>query len=61
MAHRTRIRYIEEIKSHSRDEYQCGELFGAIGRRFHRPLSSIHQQLALTDGIRPVERKRTPI
>ena len=58
MPRRARIKYTDEIKSYIWDQYQLGESVTAIGRHFDRPSSSIHLQLARTEGIRPAERKR---
>jgi DNA-binding CsgD family transcriptional regulator len=60
MAHRTRLKYTEEMQSHIWDRYQLGDSVKSIGRFFDRPSSSIHNHLARTGGIRPRERKRSP-
>jgi IS30 family transposase len=59
MAHRTRLKYTEEMQSYIWDRYQLGDSVKSIGRFFDRPSSSIHKQLARTGGIRPRERKRS--
>jgi IS30 family transposase len=60
MAHRTRLKYTDEMRSYIWDRYQLGDSIKSIGRSFDRSSSSIHQQLARTGGIRPRERKQSP-
>lgn len=60
MAYRTRLKYTKSMKSYIWDRYQQGDSICSIGRSFDRPSSSIHRQIALTGGIRPLERKRRP-
>ena len=52
MAHRTRLKYTDEMRSYIWDRYQLGDSVKSIGRSFDRPSSSIHKQLARTGGIR---------
>jgi len=59
MARRTRLKYTDEMKSYIWDRYQQGDAVKAIARSFDRPSSTIHQQLAVTGGIRPPDRKRS--
>ncbi len=58
MAHRTRIKYTESMKSYIWDRYGQGDSVWSIARSFDRPSSSIHRQIAQTGGIRPPDRKR---
>ena len=53
MAYRTRFKYTDEMKFYIWDRYQQGDAIKAIARSFDPTSSSIHQQLALTGGIRP--------
>ena len=59
MAHRTRLKYTDEVKSYIWDPYQQGDALKAIGRSCDRTSSSIHGLLSRTGGIRPRERKRS--
>ena len=60
MAHRTHLKYTDEMRSYIRDRYQLDDSVKSIGRSFDRPSSSIYNHLARTGGIRPRERKRSP-
>ncbi len=60
MVYRTRIKYTDELKSYIWDRYQQGDAVKAIARSFDRSSGSIHRQLALSGGIRPPQRKRSP-
>ena len=60
MARRTNIKYTKEMRSYIWDRYQAGDSVWSIARSFDRSSSSIHRQLALTGGIRPPDRKRSP-
>jgi IS30 family transposase len=60
MVYRARLKYTKSMKSYIWDRYQQGDSISSIGRSFDRPSSSIHKQIALTGGIRPLERKRHP-
>lgn len=59
MAHRTSIKYTDEMRSYIWDRYQKGDSIWSIARSFDRPSSSIHLQLSRTGGIRPPDRKRS--
>ena len=59
MAHRSRLKYTDEMRSYIWDRYQIGDSVKSIGRSFDRPSSSIHNMLARTGGIRPPERRRS--
>ena len=59
MAHRTHLKYTDEMKSYIWDRYQQGDSVWSIARSFDRSSSSIHGQLARTGGIRPAERTRS--
>ena len=59
MAHRTHLKYTDEMKSYIWDRYQQGDSVWSIARSFDRSSSSIHGQLARTGGIRPPERTRS--
>ncbi len=58
MAHRTRLHYTDEMKSHIWDRYKAGDSVWSIARSFDRYSSSIHGYLSRNGGIRPPERKR---
>ena len=58
MAHRTRLKYTDSMKSYIWDRYQQGDSIWSIARAFDRPSSSIHRQIAVTGGIRPPVRGR---
>ena len=60
MIYRTRLKYTDEQKSHIWDRYKQGDAVKAIARDFDRTSGSIHGQLAVTGGIRPRERRRSP-
>ena len=59
MAHRSRLKYTDEMRSFIWDRYQIGDSVKSIDRSFDRPSSSIHNMLARTGGIRPPERRRS--
>lgn len=59
MAHRTNIKYTDEMRSYIWDRYKKGDSIWSIARSFDRPSSSIHLQLSRTGGIRPPDRKRS--
>ena len=59
MASRTRLKYNDDMKFYIWDQYQQRDTIKAIARSFDRPSSSIHQQLAVTGGIRPPPRRRS--
>ena len=61
MARRTSLKYTDEMRSYIWDRYQLGDSVNSIGRSFDRHSSSIHGLLAKTGGIRPRERKRSPL
>ncbi len=54
MAYRTRLKYTDSMKPYIWDRYQQGDSIWSIARSFDRPSSSIHKQIALTGGIRPL-------
>ena len=60
MVYRTRLKYTDEQKSYIWDRYKQGDAVKAIARASDRTSSTIHGLLAVTGGIRPAERKRSP-
>lgn len=56
MAHQTRLKYADEVKSYIWDRYQQGDALKEFGRSCDRTSSSIHGLLSRTGGIRPRER-----
>ena len=61
MKQRPRIYYTETDKALMWDRWQKGESQTSIARLFDRGHSSISQIMAATGGIRPPERKRSPL
>jgi len=61
MKQRTRIYYTETQKAQMWDRWERGESLNAIGRLFDRSSSSIFGVLSPSGGIRPRERKRSPL
>ena len=60
MRRRTRIHYTESQKSQMWDRWQRGESLHQIARLFDRHHSSVRGILAVSGGIRPPLRKRSP-
>lgn len=61
MAYRKRIYFSAAQRAEIWDRWQRGESMSSIGRLFDRESSSIYPTLARTGGIRPPERKRSPM
>ena len=61
MKQRPRIYYTETDKALMWNRWQKGESLGSIARLFDRHHSSVEGILAKTGGIRPPERKRSPL
>ena len=59
MKYRTRTYYSAEQKAEMWDRWQRGESLNSIARLFDRGHSSIQGILAVTGGIRPLDRKRS--
>ncbi len=61
MKQRPRIYYTETDKALMWDRWQKGESLHSIARLFDRNHSSVSQIIARTGGIRPPDRKRSPL
>ena len=61
MKYRRRIYYSASQRAEIWDRWQRGESMSSIGRVFERQSSSVFSVISPTGGIRPPNRKRTPL